>query len=129
VAPSCTPSARREGPAFFIPTPSLRREGPAFSYLRHARVAKDLLFSYLRHPRVAKDLLFSYLCRSSLYAGADIGQEEIPVRLTRCPDRGHCVASRQGRPRGEALHRVERRARDRRRLRNQDRRMAAPGPG
>src|SRR3989442_16034204 len=27
----------------------------------------------VRHPRVAKDLLFSYLCRSSLYAGADIG--------------------------------------------------------
>src|SRR5436189_4831983 len=74
----------------------------------------------VRHPRVAKDLLFSYLCRSSLYAGADIGQKEIPVRLARCADRRHCVASRQGRPRGEALHRVERRARDRRRLRIQD---------
>src|SRR2546422_4442470 len=51
----------------------------------------------------AKDLLFSYLCRSSLYAGADIGQEEIPLRLARCADRRHRVAGRQGRPRSEAV--------------------------
>src|SRR5204862_6468015 len=76
-----------------------------FSYLRPPRVAKHLLFSYLRPPRVAKDLLFSYLCRSSLYAGADIGQEEIPLRLARRPDRRHRVASRERRPRGQALHR------------------------
>jgi len=36
-------------------------------------VAKDLLFVAKDLLFVAKDLLFSYLCRSSLYAGADIG--------------------------------------------------------
>src|SRR6266540_4865468 len=57
----------------------------------------------VRHQRVAKDLLFSYLCRSSLYAGADIGQKEIPVRFARWTDRRHRVAGRQGRPRSEAV--------------------------
>src|SRR5438477_3568338 len=45
-------------------------------------------------------LSFSYLCRSSRYTGADIGQEEIPVRLARRADRGHRLASCQRRPRG-----------------------------
>src|SRR5882672_4739190 len=76
----------------------------------------------------AKDLLFSYLCRSSLYAGADIGQEEIPLRLTRRPDRGHRVAGRQRGPRGEAVLRSEGRARNRRWLRPQNRRLGGGGP-
>jgi hypothetical protein len=55
-------------------------------------VAKDLLFVAQDLLFVAKDLLSSYLLPQSPHAGADIGYEEVPVRVIGRPDRRHRVA-------------------------------------
>jgi hypothetical protein len=65
-------SLRIERSSFRLIPPSLLIRSRACHPERRARFCA-WRSAIVRHPRVAKDLLFSYLCRSSLYAGADLG--------------------------------------------------------